>query len=278
MALDPETFASLARLVEQRTGIVLSAGKEYLVESRLTPVVRREALGSIAELAAKLRGPGTDALAARVCEAMTTNETSFFRDVHPFEMLRTKVLPGLIAARAAERKLHFWCAASSTGQEPYSVLMLLREHFPQLADWKVTFLATDLSAEVLARAKAGRFTQIEVNRGLPATLLVKYFKKDGLEWEIDPSLRKMIEFREMNLTTAWPMMPRADIIFIRNVLIYFSVDTKKQILAKARRVLRDDGFLFLGGAETTLNLDTSYERVQGDKGGFYRPFPAKAAA
>lgn len=278
MALDADTFRFIARLVEQNTGIVLDAGKEYLVDTRLAPLLRREQIPSIADLATRIRAGKADNLVRAVCEAMTTNETSFFRDLHPFEHLRLKVLPDLIARRQATRQLNFWCAASSTGQESYSVLMLIREHFPQLADWKISFLATDIATDVLARARAGRYSQVEVNRGLPAALLVKYFRRDGLEWEIDASLRSMMEFRELNLTGTWPLMPRADIIFMRNVLIYFSTDMKKQILAKARRNLRDDGYLFLGGAETTLSLDASFERVQGDKGGFYRPVAAKVAA
>jgi chemotaxis protein methyltransferase CheR len=278
MALDAETFRFIARLVEQNTGIVLDAGKEYLVDTRLAPLLRREQIPTIADLATRIRAGKADNLVRAICEAMTTNETSFFRDVHPFEHLRLKVLPDLISRRQTTKQLNFWCAASSTGQESYSVLMLIREHFPQLADWKISFLATDIATDVLARAKAGRYSQVEINRGLPATMLVKYFRRDGLEWEIDPSLRKMMEFRELNLSGTWPLMPRADIIFMRNVLIYFSTDMKKQILAKARRNLRDDGYLFLGGAETTLNLDASFERVQGDKGGFYRPAMAKVAA
>jgi chemotaxis protein methyltransferase CheR len=280
MAIATADFEFVCKLVDQRTGIVLDKGKEYLVESRLAPLAAREGLASLDLLVARLRKPGADPLARKVCDAMTTNETSFFRDLHPFETLRRTVLPDLIERRKATRQLSFWCAAASTGQESYSVLMTLLEHFPQLADWKVSFVATDICGEVLAKARAGRFTQLEVNRGLPAALLVKYFRKEGADWELISDVRKRVDFRELNLTTAWPAMPAADVVFMRNVLIYFSIETKKQILAKARRVMKDDGYLFLGGAETTLNLDEAYERVQLEKGSIYRKAarPALAAA
>lgn len=277
MAIKPDDFSFVAKLVDQRTGIVLERGKEYLVEARLGAVAAKEGLPSLDALVARLRGAGADPLARRVCDAMTTNETSFFRDVHPFEVLRKSVLPDLIERRRVTRQLNLWCAASATGQEPYSVVLTMLEHFPQLADWKVSFVATDLSADVLAKARAGRFTQLEVNRGLPAPLLVKYFRKDGADWELDPAVRRRVEFREMNLTTAWPAMPPLDLIFMRNVLIYFAVETKRQILTRARGLLRPDGYLFLGGAETTLNLDEAYQRVQLEKGSVYRPAVRAAA-
>jgi chemotaxis protein methyltransferase CheR len=278
MGIGANDFDFVAKLVDQRTGIVLEKGKEYLVESRLGPLAAREGFASLALFVARLRQPGADPLARKVCDAMTTNETSFFRDLHPFDALRKTVLPDLIERRKATRQLTFWCAAASTGQESYSVLMTLLEHFPQLADWKLTFTATGICGEVRAKARAGRFTQLEVNRGLPAALLVKYFRKDGADWELDPAVRKRVDFREMNLTTAWPAVPAADVIFMRNVLIYFAIDTKKQILGKARRVLKDDGYLFLGGAETTLNLDDAFERVQLDKGSVYRQARRAAVA
>ena len=270
MGIEANEFAFVAKLVDQRTGIVLEKGKEYLVESRLGPLAAREGLASLSALVARLKEAGAEPLARKVCDAMTTNETSFFRDVHPFETLRRTVLPDLIERRKATRQLSFWCAAASTGQESYSVLLTLLEHFPQLADWKLSFVATDICGDVLAKARAARFTQLEVNRGLPAALLVKYFRKEGSDWELSADVRKRVDFRELNLTTAWPAKPAADVIFMRNVLIYFSIDTKKQILGKARRVLKDDGYLFLGGAETTLNLDEQYVRVQLDKGSVYR--------
>jgi chemotaxis protein methyltransferase CheR len=201
---------------------------------------------------------------------MVTTETSFFRDVHPFETLRTTVLPDLLRRRRAERRLGVWCAACSTGQEPYSFALLVREHFSELAGWRVDILATDLSADVLARARAGRYGQIEVNRGLPAALLVKYFRQHGATWELNEDVRRMVEFRELNLTRPWPALPPADLIFLRNVMIYFDVETKRSILGRAARALRPNGYLLLGGAETTLNLCDSFRRAEHLKGGFHQ--------
>ena len=201
---------------------------------------------------------------------MTTNETSFFRDFHPFQALRTTILPELVQQRSSTRQLHLWCGASATGQEPFSVLMLIAQHFPQLLDWDFKFMATDLSSDVLARARLGRFNQLEVNRGLPAALLVKYFSRQGAEWEFREELRRRVEFRELNLIGDWPCFPPLDIIFLRNVLIYLDLETKKSILRKIRRVLRPGGYFFLGGAETTLTIDERYERVALEKTSCYR--------
>jgi len=201
---------------------------------------------------------------------MTTNETSFFRDFHPFEDLKKIVLPALIARRSAERELRIWCAASSSGQEPYSLAMLIRESFPKLVSWKVHILATDLSTDILARAREGRYSQLEVNRGLPATLLVKYFEKRGCDWYLRDDIREMVEYQIVNLAGPWPFLPAMDIVMIRNVLIYFSVETKKEILAKVRRVLMPDGYFFLGAAETTFGIDTSFERVQLERATCYQ--------
>lgn len=267
--MTPADFEYVCRLVRDRSGIVLEAGKEYLVDTRLTPLARDGGLGSVAGLVARLRAGPDDGLAARVVEAMTTNETSFFRDVHPFETLRTAVLPDLIGRRRDERRLSVWFAACSTGQEPYSFALLVREHFPELLGWRLDLLGTDLAAGVLDKARAGRYGQLEVNRGLPATLLVKHFTQHGLTWELNPDVRRMVEFRELNLTRPWPALPRFDLVFLRNVMIYFDAETKKGILGRAARVLRPDGFLLLGGAETTLNLDAGYRRAEHLKGGFY---------
>jgi chemotaxis protein methyltransferase CheR len=263
-------FDFVCRLVRDRSGIVLEAGKEYLVNARLTPVARQCDLESVSALVGRLRAGPDGGLAARVVEAMVTTETSFFRDLHPFETLRTTVLPELIRRRQNERRLGVWFAACSTGQEPYSLALLLREHFPQLAGWRLDLLATDLSAEALARARAGRYSQIEVNRGLPAVLMIKYFRQHGATWELNEDVRRMVEFREMNLTRPWPPLPTADLVFLRNVMIYFDVETKKVILGRVARLLRPDGYLLLGAAETTLNLCDSLRRVENLKGGFHQ--------
>jgi chemotaxis protein methyltransferase CheR len=172
--------------------------------------------------------------------------------------------------RQATRTLHIWCAACSSGQEPYTVTMTLLEHFPQLAGWNLKILATDISSEMVTRSKAGRYGQLEVNRGLPANLLVKYFEKKGIEWQVKPEVQRCCEFRELNLIEAWGLMAPMDVVFLRNVLIYFDVETKRQILGDVRRVIQPWGYLFLGGAETTINLGDTFERVQFDKAGCYR--------
>jgi chemotaxis protein methyltransferase CheR len=263
-------FDYVCRLVRDQSGIVLEAGKEYLVDARLAPVAHRADLRSVSELVGRLRAGPDHALAARVVEAMATTETSFFRDLHPFETLKTAVLPDLVRRRRDERRLVVWCAACSTGQEPYSVALLLRENFPDLPTWRIELLATDLSGEVLARARSGRFSQLEVNRGLPAALLVKYFRQQGAAWELREDIRRMVEFRELNLTRPWPALPRTDLVLLRNVMIYFDAATKSAILDRVARVLRPDGYLVLGGAETTLNLSGSFRRAEHLKGGFHQ--------
>ncbi len=266
-------FDYIRNFVRDQAAIVLEPGKEYLVESRMQTLARKENLGSLDALFNELRSDPRNGLHRKVVDAMTTNETSFFRDLHPFEALRKTILPELMARRAQERQLHFWCGAASTGQEPYSVLMLIAEHFPELLQWDFKFVATDLCGEVLTRARAGRFNQLEVNRGLPAALLVKYFVRLGAEWEIQEVLRRKVDFREMNLVKEWLWLPPLDVVFLRNVLIYFDLATKKAILAKARRLLRPGGWLLLGGAETTFNVDDAFERVAFDKTTCYRLKP-----
>lgn len=261
--ISPETYGYVRDLVYKRAAIVVEPGKEYLVEARLGPVARQAGLPSIDELVRKLRSDERGPLVTQVVEAMTTNETSFFRDVHPFESLRTKILPEIVESRAASRQLRIWCAAASTGQEPYSIAMTIREHFPQLDSWNVSIVATDINATVLGRARAGIFRPLEVNRGLPAPLLVKYFEREGADWRIKTSIRQMVSFQEMNLLDPqWPIFGGQDVVFIRNVLIYFDVPTKRTILGRIRRLLRPDGYLFLGGAETTVNIDDEYQSIR----------------
>jgi chemotaxis protein methyltransferase CheR len=264
------SYEYVAKLIRDSAAIDLSAGKEYLVESRLTRLAREVDLTDVDALVSKLKKGGCPDLERRAIEAMTTNETSFFRDIKPFELLRTEVLPTLIRARSAQRQLNLWCAASSSGQEPYTIAMILRERFPELAGWKVNFLATDLSQEMVDRCKAGRFTQLEVNRGLPSALLVKYFKRDGTSWVVCDELRASVDFRQMNLIRPWPSMPALDIVLIRNVLIYFDAPTKKAILGNIRKRLAPDGYLVLGNAETPVFLDVGYEEAGKSSAGFYR--------
>ena len=270
MPLRDLDFSQIRKLVYDSSAIVLSDSKRYLVESRLAPVARAEGFDTIAQLAAKLKGSASGPLRRKVVNALTTNETSFFRDQVPFEALRDSILPEVIGKRRDARELSIWCGAASSGQEPYSILMLLRENFPELAVWNVRFLATDICSDVLFQARAGRYSQLEVSRGLPPQMLVKYFVKSGAMWEINPDLRSGIDFREMNLIDTWQISQPVDIVFLRNVLIYFDTKTKKEVLSKVRRILKPDGYLFLGGAETTMNVDSGFERVQLVRAGCYR--------
>ncbi|HVW34902.1 MAG TPA: protein-glutamate O-methyltransferase CheR [Acidimicrobiia bacterium] len=264
-------FTFISDMVRTRSAIVLEPGKEYLVEARLAPLVRELGLGSIGALVAELRRPAAPAvLAERVTEAMTTNETSFFRDVAPFQALRTTVLPAVVAARARERRLRIWCAASSSGQEPYSIAMTIDDAFPELRDWDVEIVATDLSGPMVERGRAGVYKALEVNRGLPAPMLVKYFTKVGVDYQVKPELAARVKFSELNLIGPWPAFPTFDIVFLRNVLIYFDVDTKRTIMGRVKRLLPPDGYLFLGAAETTMNIDNGFERVPVERAGCYR--------
>ncbi len=261
MVLATNELKYICDLVRERSAVVLEPEKEYLVQARLEPIAKNEGVLSLTDLVLKLRGTPFGKLHERVIEAMTTNETSFFRDLAPFEAFKNSILPELMEKRSSTKSLNFWCGASSSGQEPYTVAMLMREQFPELTSWKVKFVATDLSSEMVNRCQEGQYTQLEVSRGLPPALLAKYFTKKGMSWQVNEDLRKSIEFHQMNLIGTWLNFSRLDVVFLRNVLIYFDVNIKKQILGNVRKNLSPDGYLFLGGSETTLNLDDAFERV-----------------
>jgi chemotaxis protein methyltransferase CheR len=261
MAITTAEFNYIRDLVQERSALMLEPGKEYLVEARLDPLARDEGFTSFSKMIESLRSRHSSELHRKVVEAMTTNETSFFREIRVFDMFKKTILPQIMTVRAPQRTLNLWCAACSGGQEPYSFAMLMHEHFPALAGWNVKFIASDISREMLDRARAGRYSQLEVNRGLPANLLVKYFQKHGKIWEISPDIRRLVEFREINLIDPWPSLPRMDVIFMRNVLIYLDADSKKNILGRAARLLDSEGYVLLGGAETTTNIDDSFESV-----------------
>jgi chemotaxis protein methyltransferase CheR len=267
MAIAGIEFEYIRSLVLARSALVLEPGKEYLVESRLEPLALQEGFPSLCELIECLRLNSFGPLHRKVVEAMATSETLFFRDVRPFEVLRTMVLPELVEKRAEARILTIWSAACSTGQEPYSLAMLIREHFPAVLGWRLRIIASDISRDVLARARRGSYSQLEVNRGLPAALLLKYFAKLDDRWQLKEEVRRMVEFQEINLIEPWPAMPAMDIILMRNVLIYVGVEVKKAVLTKVRRLLKPDGVLLLGGSESTIYLDESFE-----------PFPAERPA
>ena len=250
-------FDYVRRLVYEHSSISLDDSKEYLVEARLAPIARREGLPSVTALVRRLRDGGTR-LRDDVVEAVATNETTFFRDVHPFDALRDVVIPEVLAANGG-RGLALWSAAASTGQEAYSLAMLVRDHFPHVPN--VTILGTDFAADVLARARIGTFTQLEVGRGLPARLLVKHFVRHGREWQVSDEIQRMVTFRQQNLARPLDGVPSMDIVFLRNVLIYFDALTKAHVLQRVAKVLRPGGYLFLGGSETTYGIDDSFERV-----------------
>jgi len=260
LAISPADFDFIRERVAEHAGIVLGPDKKYLVEARLRPLLPRCGLPSLARLAHELRLHPTGELLMLVVEAMTTNETSFFRDMPVFDSLRQVVFPELIKARAATKQLDLWCAASSSGQEPYSILMLLRESFPELASWRIRYIASDISTPMLERTRDGIYSQHEVNRGLPARLLTKYFDRRGLEWQVKRELRESLELHKINLVETWPNLPRLDIVMIRNVLIYFDADTKRRILQRIEALLRPDGYLFLGTAESPSLLTDSFSR------------------
>lgn len=269
--LAPEDFAYLRDMVRRDSAIELEDGKEYLVTTRLSPLVRATGLGTIAELVNTLRREPLSSLRGEVIDAMTTNETSFFRDVHPFSALEQAVIPLLLSDKPPGETFRVWCGASSSGQEPHSLAMLVAEKFPALVPDRFRLVATDLSPSMVARCTAGRYSQFEVNRGLPARSLVRHFEQDGTEWVLRPEIRNLIETRVLNLTEAWVGIGRCDLVMLRNVLIYFSLDTKREILRRIRRdVLRPGGILMLGSSETTLNIDDEYLRREHERTVFYQ--------
>lgn len=270
-SIDTQTFSFLSQFIRSKSAIVLEPSKTYLLESRLMPIVRECGLENLTELVDSLKRPGSRDLAQKVVDAMTTNETSFYRDIHPFDAMKTHIIPELIKRREKEKTINIWSNACSSGQEVYSIAMLLREHFPQLAGWRVRLIASDLSSAILKKAQQGIFNQTEVNRGLPMQLLLKYFIKQGLNWQIKDEVRKGIEFQEVNLIERWPTLPSMDIVFLRNVLIYFDPATKTNVLSKVRAQMKTDGYLFLGGAETTMNLEVALSRESVGKATCYRP-------
>jgi chemotaxis protein methyltransferase CheR len=265
----PLDYEYLRKLLKDRSGLDLSSDKQYLVESRLIPLARRVGLAGIAELVAKMKG-GSDALTTEVAEAMTTNETFFFRDKIPFDHLRETVLPELLRLRVNRRSLRIWCAASSTGQEPYSIAMCLKEFASTLVGWRVEIVATDLSQGVLDKSRAGIFSQFEVQRGLPIQMLVKHFTQIGELWQLNADIRAMVQHRQLNLMQDFSHLGMFDVIFCRNVLIYFDQDTKVSIFDRLAKVIESDGVLALGAAETVVGISDAFKPYP-ERRGLYRP-------
>jgi len=271
----PPDYEYLRKLLKDHSGLDLSADKQYLIESRLLPLSRKAGLSGISELVQKMKG-GSTAIIAQVVEAMTTNETFFFRDKVPFDHFRDSIMPEILKARASRKSLRIWCAAGSTGQEPYSLAMCLKEMGAALAGWRVEILATDLSQEVIEKSKAGIYSQFEVQRGLPIQMLVKYFKQNGELWQINADVRAMIQHRQLNLLHDFSQLGVFDVIFCRNVLIYFDQETKIKIFDRLAKVVEPDGFLVLGAAETVVGLTDAFKPYP-ERRGLYRPNDARAA-
>ncbi|MGE4528046.1 MAG: protein-glutamate O-methyltransferase CheR [Rhodospirillaceae bacterium] len=264
--MKPEDFDFVAKLLKERSGLVLSKDKSYLLESRLMPVARRRGMKGLDELVAAIRRMDP-ALVKDVTEAMTTNESFFFRDTKPFDQFRERVLPALLSARKDKRQIRVWCAACSSGQEPYSLAIILKEMEAKLSGWRIDIVATDLSTEILEKAKAGLYSQFEVQRGMPIALLVKYFQKKDEMWQIDARLRAMVQYRPLNLLTdVRSTLGAFDVVFCRNVLIYFDQETKGKVLADIAKVMAPDGFLYLGGAETVLGISDKFRPIAGQRG------------
>lgn len=274
--MNPAEYDYLRQFLKSRSGLVLSNEKQYLIESRLLPVARKTGLQSIAALVAKLKEPRETALAEAVVEAMTTNESFFYRDKTPFEHFTQVMMPELLKSRASQKKIRIWCAAASTGQEPYTLAMCLKEMEAKVAGWRIEILGTDISNEVLERAKSGTYTQFEVQRGLPIQLLLKYFTQQGESWTIAPQLRSMVQWRKFNLLENFAAFGQFDIVFCRNVLIYFDQTTKVDILGRISKIMAPDGYLVLGAAETVVGLTDAFKPAP-ERRGLYMPAAAVAA-
>lgn len=268
LTLPDVTF--VRQLVLKHSGISLDETKGYLIESRLLEIARRHRLSDPAQVVHRVRA-GDESLRREVVDSLTINETSFFRDGAPFEALRLRVLPELIRRRADERSLVIWSAACSSGQEPYSIAMLIREHFPQLLAWRLRILATDLSRLVLHKARSGLYSAFEVGRGLPPLYLSKYFQRVGLDWQIRDDIRNMVEFAELNLIEPWPLLPASDVVFLRNVIIYFQDLLRGQVLGRVWQVLKPDGYLFLGSSESPVGLSKQFVAEEVGNTCVYRP-------
>jgi chemotaxis protein methyltransferase CheR len=259
-------FEFICQILRERSGLVLTNDKAYLLESRLLPVARKWKLATFDDLVRTIRTRMDEAVIRDVVEAMTTNESFFFRDTKPFDQFKALVLPAMLKNRASSRTIRIWSAACSSGQEPYSLAMILSEMAAQLNGWKIEIVGTDLSSEILNRAKEGMYSQFEVQRGLPITMLVKYFSQIGDRWQINAKIRGMVQYREFNLLQDPMPLGRFDVVFCRNVLIYFDQPTKTRVLNSVAKLMPEDGFLFLGGAETVLGITDKFQMVPGQRG------------
>ena len=268
--MTPLDYEYLRELLKERSGQVLAPEKQYLIESRLMPIARRVGCASITELVRHLRGPDAEPLKVEITETMTINESFFFRDKIPFDRFRDTVLPAMLAARAKAQRLRIWCAAAATGQEPYSLAMILKSMQEKFSGWRIEILATDISGEVLERARAGIYSQFEVQRGLPIQMLMQHFEQVGEQWRVSEAVRKMVQFRQLNLLSDFAALGTFDVVFCRNVLIYFGQETKVDVLDRVYRRLAPDGFLLMGAAETVVGLTDMFVPLAEKRGLYVR--------
>ncbi|CTQ55015.1 Chemotaxis protein methyltransferase [Roseibium album] len=275
--MTPSEFEFLKNFLKTKSGLTLSNDKQYLVESRLQPIARSTKLETLSAVIQTIQRGGNRALETDVIEAMTTNESFFFRDKTPFDHFKETMLPALLENRATRRQIKIWCAAASTGQEPYSLAICLKEETSKMAGWRTRILGTDLSQEVLEKAKTGIYSQFEVQRGLAIQMLLKYFEQQGEMWQINAGMRAMIEWKKLNLLESFTHLGEFDIIFCRNVLIYFDQATKSEILGRLARSIPDDGYLVLGAAETVVGLTDAFKPVQGKRGLFQKKQTVQAS-
>ncbi len=264
--MSPQDFEYISTLIKSRSGLVLTPDKAYLLESRLMPIARKQGLKGLDELIATMRARRDEALTVEVTEAMTTNESFFFRDIKPFDLLRDEVLPPVLKNRATKKQLRIWCAAASSGQEPYSIAILLKELGAKLSGWKIDIVGTDISHDILKKASDAQYSQFEVQRGMPIQLLLKYFDKTDESWKLKDEVRRMVQFKYLNLLGNINNLGKFDIVFCRNVLIYFDAPTKSSVLKSISKLMPDDGMLFLGGAETVLGVSDNFKPVPGKRG------------
>ena len=275
--MNANDFEYLAALLKERSGLIVTPDKVYLLDARLMPIARKRNIATLEQLVGEIRNAKAEPLISAVVDAMTTNETSFFRDRHPFEALKKEILPALIQRRAAQKQLRIWSAACSTGQEAYSLAMMLRDDFPMLASWRIEIVGTDISPSVVSRAKDGIYSTFEVQRGLPIQLLVKHFEQTGEQWRIKPELKRTVDFRLFNLLGDLAPLGQFDIVFCRNVLIYFDLPTKTRVLNNMHARLAKDGALVLGGAESVFGICNKFTDIAGLRG-IYASAPANGNA
>lgn len=268
--MKPEDFEYISTLIKSRSGLVLTPDKSYLLDSRLMPVARKHGHPGLDELISAVRASKDEKVIVEIVEAMTTNESFFFRDIKPFDLLRDEVLPPIIEKRAARKHLKIWCAAASSGQEPYSIAIVLKEMGAKLAGWNIDIVGTDISNDILKKAADGKYSQFEVQRGMPIQLLLKYFDKKDETWEVKPEIRNMVKYKYFNLLDNLAPLGGYDIVFCRNVLIYFDAETKGKVLEQIASLMPEDGMLFLGGAETVLGVTDRFKPVQGQRGVYAR--------